>query len=71
MVTHTLLTEQGMGAAIPHDLWIKRQNVFKVFVLKDQKAKLQRPLFRGVIHELEAKLWKTHCALLWWHSGHE
>lgn len=56
-----------MGAAIRHDLRIKQENVFYVFVLKDQMAKLQRPLFRGVIHELEAKLWKTYCALLWWY----
>lgn len=67
MVTHTLLTEEGMVAAIHPDLRIKRENVFYVFVLKDQMAKLQRPLFGGVIHGLEAKLWKTHCALLWWH----
>lgn len=36
-----------MGAAIHHDLQIKRQNVFYVLVLRDQMAKLQRPLFRG------------------------
>lgn len=53
-----------------HGSLIKQESVFCAFGLKDQMAKIQRPLFRGMIGELKAQLWKTHCALLWWHLQH-